>query len=401
MNKFVFVVTGGKEHIEELNFSLKFLRRYSKNEILVITEKSRNEIEIEHDKIIEAKTPVEFNNHQASIYLKTGINKHLENGTNYCYLDGDIVAINSDVDKVFDHYHSPISFASDHCKINEFSPHAMNCQCVESNAKEEDSFNEKLSELFGKINLTDSHIKKQTEELLSIFVRYRKNPIKYFLRNTKYLIQRYLMPVESFYFNSYRFQKGNKCWYNFNNEIILFDYPYYEKKLWGTAGIRFNSVGNFWETKEGKKFEFKAPVCNHLTEYLEKAYKVTIPSNWQHWNGGVFLFDDSSHDFLNYWHEQTIKEFSNPHTKTRDQGTLALSVWKFGLQNQPTIPQEFNWITEYANNDISWEKSKGYTRDGFRTIFNPKLLHIYHEWGNKDWSIWQSVALLRENREII
>lgn len=392
MNKFVFVVTGGKEHIEELNFSLKFLRQYSKNEILVITEKSRNEIEIEHDKIIEAKTPVEFNNHQASIYLKTGINNHLEQGHNYCYLDGDIVAINSDVDKIFDHYLAPISFAKDHCKINEFSPHAMNCGCVESNAKEEDSFNAKLSELFGKINLTDSHIKKQTEELLSIFVRYRKNPIKYFFRNAKYLIQRYLLPVKSFYFHAYRFQKDNKCWYNSENEIILFDYPYYEKKLWGTAGIRFNKEENFWETKEGIKYEFKAPICNHLPEYLKKEYGINIPENWQHWNGGVFLFDDSSTDFLNYWHQQTIREFSNPYTKTRDQGTLALTVWKFGLQNHPNIPKEFDWITEYANNDIAWDKLKGYTLDGFKTIFHPTLLHIYHEWGNKDWSIWKSVA---------
>ncbi|MDD2635769.1 MAG: hypothetical protein PHW82_09750 [Bacteroidales bacterium] len=400
MNKFIFVVTGGKEHIEELNFSLKFLRHFSKNEIIVITDSKRNEIKIEHESIIDVKTPTEFNNHQASIFLKTGIHKHLNPGNNYCYLDGDIVAINSNVDKIFEHYHFPITFASDHCIMKEFSPHAMNCNCVKNNLKEEDLFNEKLSQLFGKINLTNPQIKKQTEELLSIFVNYRNSPFKYLSKNISYLFKRYLLPLKSFYFHSYRFQKDNKCWYNSNNEIILFDYPYYEKKLWGTSGIRFNKEGNFWETKEGKKFEFKAPVCDHLTEYLKKEYKLSIPENWQHWNGGVFLFDDSSHEFLNYWHEQTIKEFSNPYTKTRDQGTLALSVWQFGLQNHPNIPQEFNWITEFANNDILWDNKKGYTRDGFNTEFKPSFLHIYHEWGNKDWSIWNSVIELSKKEDI-
>jgi hypothetical protein len=46
MNKFVFVVCGGSEHIEELNFSLKFLRKYSKNEIIVLSDLKRNEIKI-------------------------------------------------------------------------------------------------------------------------------------------------------------------------------------------------------------------------------------------------------------------------------------------------------------------------------------------------------------------
>jgi hypothetical protein len=396
MNKFVFVVCGGKEHIEELNFSLKFLRHFSKNEIIVLTDNKRNEIPVMHDNVIQVNTPEEYDNHQASIFIKTAINKFLPKTNKYCYLDGDIVAINDKVDSIFDYFVTPISFAADHCKINEFSPHAMNCKCVEENFKEEDNFNEKLSELFGKINLTDPHIKKQTEELLSIFVRSRRNPIKYIFKNTKYLLQRYVLPIESFIFNKYKFQKKNKCWYNNNNDIILFDYPYYEKRLWGTAGIRFNKEENIWENKEGKKYEFKAPICNHLIEYLKKQYGVTIPKDWQHWNGGVFLFDDSSADFLNYWHEQTIKEFSNPYTKTRDQGTLALTVWKFGLENHPTIPQEFNWITEYANNEIAWKKGFGYTRDGFKTSFTPSLLHIYHEWGNEDWSIWNSVKELEK-----
>jgi hypothetical protein len=78
-NIFIYVVCGDREHIETLHFSLKYLKHFSKNEILVITDSSRNEIPIEYEKIVDVKTPLEFNNHQASIYLKTGIFKFVPN----------------------------------------------------------------------------------------------------------------------------------------------------------------------------------------------------------------------------------------------------------------------------------------------------------------------------------
>lgn len=394
MNKFVFVVCGGKEHIDELNLSLKFLRHYSKNEIIVVTDLERNETPIGHKNILDIKTPSELSNHQASIYLKTGLNKFLPKGYTYCYLDGDIIGINSQVDEIFSFFKTPIVFARDHCVIREFSPHALNCECVEANSKEEDIFNGKLSELFGKINLTDRNIKKQSEELLAIFTKYRNKPLKYLLQNLSYIFKRYIIPAKSIKMGNYTFLRRTRCWYNSDKEIILFDYPYYEKKLWGTSGIKFNKEGNFWEDKNGRKFEFKAPECEHLSKYLNKTYKLAIPDNWKHWNGGVFIFSDDSAEFLNYWHDITIKEFDNNYTKTRDQATLAVSVWKFGLENHNYIPEEYNWITEYANNKIAWNKDKGYTRDGFNTVFHPTLLHIYHEWGNENWSIWQSVIEL-------
>lgn len=401
MNKFVFVVCGGKEHIEELNFSLKFLRHFSKNEIIVITDKNRNEIKIEHDNIIDSETPANFNNHQASIYLKTSIHKHLSPDNNYCYLDGDIVAINNNVDRIFEHYTSPVTFSRDHCKINEFSPFAINCNCIEENISRENYFNESLNKVFGKISFNSPKQKSDSAQLLSYFKDLQKKPIKNIFKSIRYFLLRYVLPAKQFKLKSYIFNKKNKCWYNSDGNIVLFDYPYYSKKLWDIAGIKYNSSKDIWICKDGTTFNFDVPSCNHLTEYLNKEYGVNIQPDWQHWNGGVFLFDDSSADFLNYWHEQTIKEFSNPYTKTRDQGTLALTVWKFGLQNQPNIPTEFNWITEYANYDIAWKKDFGYTRDGFKTNFSPNLLHIYHEWGKTGWSIWDSVVKLGEENGLI
>jgi hypothetical protein len=70
LNKFVFVVCGSREHIDTLHFSLNALKKYTKNKIVVITDLSRNEIEIQHSDVIDVKTSPKYNHHQASIFLK-------------------------------------------------------------------------------------------------------------------------------------------------------------------------------------------------------------------------------------------------------------------------------------------------------------------------------------------
>lgn len=405
MNKFVFVVCGGKEHIEELNFSLKFLSHYSKNEIIVLTDSKRNEIEIEHDNIIEINTPEHYTNHQASIFIKTGLFKFLDKSHNYCYLDGDVVAVSPNVDDIFSKFVAPVTFATDHCPINEFSPHALNCECLVEQTRIEyekkESLKVKLSQLFGKVDFSAEKIKKQSDELLELFSRWRRNPVLYFLKNINYLSNRYLLPIKSFKINDYTFNKTNKCWYNEDKELILFDYPYYEKKLWSESGIRYNKKGQYWEDKDGTVYIFKTPNCKHLTEYILKNYDVDIPNDWRHWNGGVFLFNQESHDFLNYWHQITIEEFDNPFTKTRDQATLAISAWKFKLENHPRLSIEYNFITEYENRSIAHKKGEGYTNNNFKSIIEPCFLHVYHEWGRTGWSIWDSIIDLGKRDKIL
>jgi hypothetical protein len=131
-NIFVFVVCGAREHIDSLHFSLVALRKFSDKRVLIVTDMRRNEIPVVHDDIIDITTPPKYNHHQASIYLKTGLYKFLPKGNNYCYLDTDVVALDDNVDEIFNEYTSPITFCTDHCVLEEFSPSAINCGCYEA-----------------------------------------------------------------------------------------------------------------------------------------------------------------------------------------------------------------------------------------------------------------------------
>ena len=110
--KFVFAVCGAQEHIDTLNYVLPFLRHFSKDEIIVITDHSRNETEFKHYLVVNVETPKDFDNHQAAIYLKTGFPKFLDMHPRilYCYLDTDIIALTKEVDLIFQNYNSPITF---------------------------------------------------------------------------------------------------------------------------------------------------------------------------------------------------------------------------------------------------------------------------------------------------
>ena len=103
-NIFVFVACGNNSHINTLNFSLKYLKKFSSNKIIVVTDLSRNNDNIEHNNIINIKTPKNFDNHQASIWLKTSLHNILPKGPLYCYLDSDIIAVNQNCNKIFEQF---------------------------------------------------------------------------------------------------------------------------------------------------------------------------------------------------------------------------------------------------------------------------------------------------------
>ena len=134
--------------------------------------------------------------------------------------------------------------------------------------------------------------------------------------------------------------------------------------------------------------------CNHLTEYINNTFNIDVRTkNWQHWNGGVFLFNDSSHDFLDAWHKKTMHIFSLPQWKTRDQGTLIATAWEFGLNNHQTLSKQYNFIADYYNNGVKINPQENViTDDGFITSYKPTLVHVYHHWMDYSWPIWQWIT---------
>jgi len=401
MNYFVFVVCGAKTHIDTLNLSLRFLRHFSRYPILVVTDTRRNEIPVEHDNIIHVNTPEEYDHHQASIYLKTGLHRFvpdIQNDT-YCYLDSDIIAMSDSCNQIFNYKPEPIIFAQDHCSFWEFSPNAMNCNCISDFNSRKHEFEKAMFSYFEDFKPLNEKTYAELEKLNIIFNRFKKQPYKNLRLLIKYLVRRYLPVKNDIILAGFRFNKKNRCWYDTENNMISFDYRYHKSRLWKQQHVYFKNGLCF--NKSHELISPQTPHCEHLYEHIKSKFGINIPPFWRHWNGGVFIFNKRSISFMEYWHNITIKEFGDIASRTRDQATLAVTVWKFKLENNKTLPLKFNFIAEYGNPDIRWSQEKGYSFDNFKSIFQPYLIHIYHHWGDPNWDIWQSVICLAEKNNIL
>lgn len=379
---FVFVVCGSKEHIDTLHFSLAYLKRFSEKSIVVLTDSSRNEINIEHTYVIDVNTPEHFNHHQASIYLKTGIHKFLPKGKRYCYLDTDVVALNESCDDIFKEYQAPITFAPDHCKVRSFSPYAVNCKCLEKCAKDRENFAKTFKKYDRTEEIKSKFVKEQQEKIEALYLRIQKS----FLIKIIYALKYYLSYPRFWLDKNLYFDKRKKLWATRNGDIVKYELDV--KSIAREANLKYTLWFNKWKNSSGDSiFEFD---CDHLTDYISDTFQINVlEKNWQHWNGGVFLFDDKSIDFLNSWHHKTMHIFNLSEWKTRDQGTLIATAWEFELQNHPTLSKEWNFIADFHNNQLVLSKeTNSISDDLFKTNYQPKFIHVFHEWGNTKWEVW-------------
>ncbi|MFH2142138.1 MAG: hypothetical protein ABIJ97_06935 [Bacteroidota bacterium] len=391
MNIFVFVVCGDDEHINALNFSLKYLKHFSKNQINVVTDKSRNKLEINHNEIIDIKTPDHYSHHQASIYLKTGLHKFLDMNNNYCYLDSDVIALHKNVDRIFDYHNGPVNFAHDHTQINFFSPYALNCGCLDEATRRQKRFYEIQKQTDPDFTPDNFFLTSEGRQLFAELYNVLNKPFRNILTVFKFLLFKNILPVRYFKLNkNFKYDKKLKVWMTGDNKIIAKDILAYRKIVEKNSEFRFNRLTKKWKDKDGNPvFNIE---CRHLIDEIKKKYSVSIhPENWQHWNGGVFLFSQKSVDFLETWHNLTISNFEDPLWRTRDQATLAATVWKFGLQNQKTLPEQFNFIADFYKPHIGFKKDFGFTKDNYQSVFTPYFIHIYHHFGNKSWDVWNGV----------
>jgi hypothetical protein len=146
--------------------------------------------------------------------------------------------------------------------------------------------------------------------------------------------------------------------------------------------------------------------CSHLRESILSDFAVDVGlCDWILWNSGVFLFNHESADFFGVWHNLTRQIFANGFWGTRDQGTLAATVWKLGLQDQSTLPRLFNFIVDRFWG-IPLDKRAGtsakqfhvwndYSLDGADHRPRPVFLHFVNGGVQQvGWRNWDEVAAL-------
>lgn len=133
--RWVFVVCGPEMHVMTLTTAVRHLRPLTRLEIWVVTDSTRNVRPIPTDGIdhlVDVRAPEHFDDHQASIWLKTGVHRHLPAGE-WCYLDSDIIAVRPGIEAIFDQPRGMVGFVSDlpisANQVDRFSPWAMTCEC--------------------------------------------------------------------------------------------------------------------------------------------------------------------------------------------------------------------------------------------------------------------------------
>lgn len=384
MNKaFVFVVCGSAEHLDTLRLSYNVLKNKTQYPVYVVTDHARNEYRLEMDGIVDVKTPGNFNHHQASVWLKTSLHKILPVGYIYVYLDTDILATGGHIDHLFDEYLSPIRFAPDHCKIPQFSPYAVNCNCLEIMEEKRLLVNKYIGEYDPISSTTDPVLVEKRHKLFNVFQKSKQNGR---LSVTFYL--RYFFSWPYFHINEeFRFDRRKKTWLDQQNTPLM--HKVNMRKVAKKSGLRWIYRKNIIALEDGRDV-FKNH-CHHLIQYIDSKWQIKVADpNWQHWNGGVFLFSDDSKEFMDTWHNYTMEIFKDPNWKTRDQGTLIATVWKLGLQKHPTLDKKWNLILDYYNQQLEILDDGQITLDG-KTKINPEFVHIYHHWGDTGWGIWNKI----------
>lgn len=391
MRYFVYVVCGEKAYTEQLNFSLKYLRYHSRYPILLLTDSSRNQGPVHHPQeyIIDIKTPENLSNNQASIFLETSLPRYLPDTESavYCYLDSDVIAISDAINNVFEELKSWPLFADDHCSIDYHSPYALHCGCKQAFDYRKNAW----QFIRNTIPEPENQTEKQRTALQQIFHAYKKQPHRHATDILQYLYNRYLSAKSSFTFEKrYHFDKITRTWHQ-DGYLIDYDRKHYLRKMRQQYG--FMPASAHWQDKTGTKLIPETPHCSHLREFLKNDSGLSLPADFRHWNGGVFLFDNQSFPAFETWHYHSSRLMKNPllANKYIDQLSLIITASEHDFQHKSRLPVKYNFITDSGNKEVAYHPDKGYTYNAFQTTFALAFLHVYHHWGQKKWSIWQAV----------
>ncbi len=376
---FVFVVCGAREHIDTLHFSLHALKRFTVHPVTVVTDSRRNEIPVEYDSIIDVPTPEQLDHHQASIWLKTSLHRILPEGLLYCYLDTDVVALSSEADRIFEQFVPPVTFAPDHCTLDQFSPRAVKCGCLEEHLQDMTAFNDAVRYAEEKRPDYMAHL----SHIERVVADSKRNPVVYLLHRLRYTFGGPNYSPGA----GYQLLKATGRWSDSegNDLQMLYGTPETVERL---TDFRWNeTLGTYLRADGRPLFDL---TCTHLHRHVEKQLGVNVTKeDWQHWNGGVFLFKGGESSILKDWHEATVSIFGLTPWNTRDQGTLAAMVWKHGLNDHPVLDRRFNFIVNTEGQE--YLGGLGFNLGNGHPVF-PVMLHIYHRFGDSQWQLWNDVS---------
>ncbi|MCX7954895.1 MAG: hypothetical protein N3A01_06865 [Bacteroidales bacterium] len=318
--------------------------------------------------------------------MKTSLHKILPPNGIYCYLDSDVIALNTGCNNIFYYYKPPITFARDLTTINNFSPYAVNCGCLEKFYKEKENFENLVKKIVNHKNYPSHYTVNEFRKWDRINKQLVRNPfliIKVLIKNLLRLNFTQIEITENI-----KLDIKNKEWVIDSS----FSYPaliLYKKEIKEKTGYKFSFIYHKWH-KNNEVYVDDSYSCNHLKELLNANYNINIPKKWHHWNGGVFLFDCNSYNIMEMWHNVTIEIFNDQRWKTRDQSSLIITVFRNKLQNHSVLPEEFNFIADFYNTDITATEKQGVFKKGNKLV-KPSFIHIYHEWGNINWDVWKKI----------
>lgn len=439
--KYVFVACGAARHLDLLHRSISMLKKYSDKPIIVVTDLKRNEKPIQHTEVLHIDTPAHFSHAEAAIYLKTGLGNwlSLSNEDIFCYLDTDVFAVSEAVDSIFSYFVPPVTFAKDHGDLYHFSPEAI----YHPEAERQIANTRLLTKLFRKALELDQALKlkyatavRQIEAIKKEF--HQKRPLYSLSANEATLPPQKIKILASqlafkvvkrtyqllsllagtsakdrekrfenihqrlfktpFDFKTYaqiqaglHFEEQSETWYNQAGEMV-FKENFVQDYIASNSSFVWDETTQLWRDQSGNPITW--PGSDQLREQIKVDFETEIThAHWTHWNGGIFLFSQTSLPFLQQWHDWALQTFPNPKWKTRDQGTLAAVVWNRHLQEHPTLPLEFNFIADYHLEKYQYLGGFKF-KTAEKKVIQPVLLHIFHEAGNSSWPLWKDIELL-------
>jgi hypothetical protein len=140
-------------------------------------------------------------------------------------------------------------------------------------------------------------------------------------------------------------------------------------------------------------------VCSHLAQAIERKFGVSVPDQWVHWNGGVFLLGPEARPFMETWHTLTLQIFDDPYWRIRDQGTLITTVWKLGLQRQECLAPRYNFLVDLRNPALRFNRAAGYSLHDSLPGIHPTFLHLLRAGlDRQDWNLKRDIEDPLEER---